>query len=117
MQHAGVGAGGLSPSRRWRRAQNAQQNSADAGQTGEKGLQCLQTANKPDGTPHADWDKLKAQTAGIFNNAAGHGCVFRPRITPRLSKYLRAAVEADPTNLTEVYYLALADLAAGTVGK
>src|SRR5882762_1094248 len=39
---------------------NAQQNLAEAGQAGEKGLQCLQTATKPDGTPAADWDKLKS---------------------------------------------------------
>src|ERR1035438_9246656 len=39
--------------------QNAQQNLAEAGQSGEKGLQCLQTAIKPDGTPDADFQKLK----------------------------------------------------------
>ena len=51
--------------------QSAQQNFQDAGQNGEKGLQCLQTATKPDGTSAADWDKLKSQTAAIFNSAAG----------------------------------------------
>src|SRR5450631_4599013 len=47
--------------------QNAAQNLTDAGTSGEKGLQCLQTATKPDGTPDADWEKLKAQTSVIFN--------------------------------------------------
>src|SRR5208282_2293090 len=51
--------------------QGPQQNLADAGQSGEKGLQCLQTATKPDGTADADFQKLKAQTAVIFNGAAG----------------------------------------------
>src|ERR1700692_2968820 len=51
--------------------QNAPQNFADAGQAGEKGLQCLQTATKPAGTADADWIKLKTQTTSIFNGAAG----------------------------------------------
>src|SRR6202158_890534 len=51
--------------------QNAQQNFAEAGQAGEKGLQCLQTATKPAGTSDADWTKLKTQTTSIFNGAAG----------------------------------------------
>src|SRR6202045_890728 len=33
--------------------QNAQQNLAEAGQSGEKGLQCLQTMTKPEGTSDA----------------------------------------------------------------
>ncbi len=49
----------------------AMQSFADAGQNAEKGLQCLQTATKPQGTADADWDKLKTQTAAIFNGASG----------------------------------------------
>src|SRR5580692_8885397 len=49
----------------------AQQSLAEAGQTAEKGLQCWTTATKPAGTSDADWDKLRVQTTGIFNNAAG----------------------------------------------
>jgi hypothetical protein len=33
----------------------------------------LQTATKPQGTPAADWDKLKSQTTGIFNGRRRHG--------------------------------------------
>ncbi|MFY9646850.1 MAG: hypothetical protein WAK29_16850, partial [Terriglobales bacterium] len=91
---------------------NAAQNLADAGQTGEKGLQCLQTATKPDGTSQPDWDKLKSTTAGIFNDAAGMSA-YTAKDYAKAEKYLRAAVEADPTNLTDVYYLALADLSPG----
>jgi len=50
---------------------NAQQNLTEADQYGEKGLQCLPVAPKPDGTSAADWDKLKTQTKAIFNGAAG----------------------------------------------
>jgi hypothetical protein len=91
---------------------SAQQNLADAGQAGEKGLQCLQTATPPQGMAPADWDKLKQTTAGIFNNAAGMAA-YTAKDYAKAEKYLRAAVEADPTNLTEVYYLGLASLAAG----
>src|SRR3979411_1344652 len=49
--------------------QNAAQNFAEAGQAGEKGLQCLQTAAKPADTTDADWNKLKTQTTNIFNSA------------------------------------------------
>jgi tetratricopeptide (TPR) repeat protein len=93
--------------------QNAQQNFADAGQAGQKGLQCLQTAPKPQGTSDADWDKLKSQTSGIFNGAAGIAA-YQAKDYANAEKYLRAAVGGDPTNLLEVYDLALADLAPGT---
>jgi tetratricopeptide (TPR) repeat protein len=98
--------------------QNPQQNFADAGQAGEKGLQCLQTAVKPDGTSDADWQKLKSQTAGIFNTAAGLAAFQATAAAKgtdysKAEQYLRVAVNADPTNLLDVYDLALADLAAG----
>jgi len=92
--------------------QSSAQNFADAGQYGEKGLACVQTATKPDGTPAADWDKLKAQTTAIFNGAAGLAG-FQAKDYAKAEKYLRAAVEADPANLLDVYDLALAYLAAG----
>jgi hypothetical protein len=72
----------------------------------------VQTATKPDGTPAADWDKLKAQTTAIFNGAAGLAG-FQAKDYAKAEKYLRAAVEADPANLLDVYDLALAYLAAG----
>ena len=95
---------------------NALQSLTEAGQTAEKGLQCWQTATKPDGTSPADWDKLKGQTTGIFNNAAGMSA-YSAKDFAKAEQYLRAAVEADPTNLTEVYYLALAYLAPGAAEK
>jgi tetratricopeptide (TPR) repeat protein len=91
---------------------NAQQNLAEAGQAGEKGLQCLQTATKPDGTPAADWDKLKSTTTGIFNIAAGMSA-YAAKDYAKAERFLRAAVEGDPTNLSAVYYVALAYLMPG----
>ena len=69
--------------------QNPQQNFADAGQAGEKGLQCLQTAPKPDGTPAADWEKLKTQTTAIFNGAAGLGRVSGERLREGAAVFAR----------------------------
>src|SRR5450755_2881774 len=96
--------------------QNPAQNFAEAGQAGEKGLQCLQTAPKPDGTPAADWEKLKAQATSIFNGAAGLGA-YQAKDYAKAEQFLRAAVEQDPTNLLNVYDLALAYLAPGPTEK
>jgi len=92
--------------------QNAQQNFAEAGQAGEKGLQCLQTATKPAGTSDADWTKLKTQTTSIFNGAAGIAG-YNAKDYAKAEKFLRPAVEADPANLLNVYDLALSYLAPG----
>jgi len=94
----------------------AAQNLTDAGQYGEKGLQCEQTAVKPDGTSDADFQKLKTQTAIIFNGAAGMAA-FAAKDYAKAQQYLRASVEGDPTNLRDVYPLALAYLAAGPTEK
>jgi tetratricopeptide (TPR) repeat protein len=92
--------------------QNSLQNFAEAGQAGEKGLQCLQTASKPAGMSDADWEKLKTTTANIFNSAAGIAA-YTAKDYAKAEQYLRPAVEADPTNLLNVYDLALAYLAPG----
>jgi tetratricopeptide (TPR) repeat protein len=92
------------------------QNLAEAGQAGEKGLACLQTAPKPDGTPAADWDKLKSQTAIIFNGAAGMGA-YQAKDYAKAQQFLRASVDAEPANLRDVYPLALAYLTAGPTEK
>ena len=92
--------------------QNAAQNLTEAGQNGEKGLQCVQTATKPEGTTDADFQKLKAQTAGIFNGAAGMAA-YQAKDYAKAQQYLSAAVAADPPDagsLRDVYPLALAYL-------
>jgi tetratricopeptide (TPR) repeat protein len=96
--------------------QNAQQNLTDAGQTGEKGLQCLQTAPKPDGMKDEDFTKLKAQTSIIFNGAAGMNAL-QSKDYAKAQQFLRGSVEGDPTNLRDVYPLALAYLTPGPTEK
>lgn len=95
---------------------NSSQNLTDAGQTGEKGLQCMQTATKPDGTPAAEWDKLKTTAAAIFNNAAGMSA-YQAKDYAKAQQFLLEAVKGDQSNVTEVYYLALAYLAPGPTEK
>jgi len=91
--------------------QNAQQNLADAGQFGEKGLQCEQTATKPDGLSDADFQKLKTQTAVIFNGSAGMASL-QTKDYAKAQQFLRASAEGDPNNLRDIYPLALAYLTA-----
>ena len=91
--------------------QNPQQNLADAAQNGEKGLQCLQTMPKPDGTSQDDFDKLKKQTGVIFNGAVGMNAL-QTKDYAKAQKALKASVEGDPNNLRDVYPLALSYLTA-----
>ncbi len=96
--------------------QNAQQNLTDAGQAGEKGLQCLQTAPKPDGMKDEDFTKLKAQTSIIFNGGAGMNAL-QNKDYAKAQQFLRASVEANPAELRDVYPLALAYLTPGPTEK
>lgn len=95
---------------------SAVQNLTDAGQYGEKGLQCLQTAPKPEGVTDADFQKLKTQTGTIFNSAAGVAA-YQAKNFAKAQEYLRAAVNADPSNLVNVYTLARAYLEPGPTEK
>ena len=97
--------------------QNSQQNFADAGQYAEKGLQCLPTAARPEGTTAEEWEKLKSQTKVIFSGAAGTAALLQAKDYAKAQQYLRAEVEADPNNLVEVYHLALAYLSPGPTEK
>jgi tetratricopeptide (TPR) repeat protein len=90
----------------------AAQALTEAGQDGEKGLQCIQTAPKPEGSTDAEWQKLKTETAGIFNGAAGMAA-YQAKDYVKAQQYLSAAVQADPpdaSSLRDVYPLALAYL-------
>lgn len=97
----------------------AAQNLADAGTFGDKGLQCLQTATKPEGTSDADFQKLKSQVSGIFSGASGIAA-YSAKDYGKAQTNLRAAVEGDApdvTSLRDVYPLALAYLAPGPTEK
>jgi hypothetical protein len=72
-------------------------------------LQALQTAPKPDGTSDADFNKMKTQMSAIFNGTSGMAAL-QAKNYPQAQQRLRAAVQADPNDLRNVYPLALADL-------
>jgi len=88
------------------------QDLAEAAQYGEKGLQALPTAPKPEGMSDADFQKFKTQTSVIFNGAVGFGA-FQNKDYAKAEQYLRAAVNVDPTDVNNIYPLALAYLTAG----
>jgi hypothetical protein len=96
--------------------QNPQQNLTAAAQYGQKGLQALTSAPKPDGMSDADWTKLKDQTSGIFNGAVGLAALQNKDYKSAM-EHLRAAVNQNPNNLTDVYPLALAYYSAGNPPK
>ncbi|MGA9353275.1 MAG: hypothetical protein WBV46_06255 [Terriglobales bacterium] len=90
----------------------AAQSLTEGGQFGEKGLQCVQTVTKPDGTTDADFQKLKSETSGIFNGVAGMAAL-QAKNYDKAQQYLSAAVAADApdaSSLRDVYPLALAYL-------
>jgi len=89
--------------------QDAQKNLADGAQFADRGLQALQTAPKPDGTSDADFTKMKSQMSAIFNGTSGMAAL-QAKNYPVAQQRLRAAVDAEPNDLRNVYPLALADL-------
>jgi tetratricopeptide (TPR) repeat protein len=92
------------------------QDLAEAAQYGEKGLQVLPTWPKPEGMPDADFQKFKGQTTAIFNGAVGMSA-YQNKDYAKAEQYLRAAVEADPTDVNNIYPLALAYLTPGPTEK
>lgn len=96
--------------------QNPQQNLADAAKYGEQGLQALTSAPKPEGMTDENWTKLKSQTANIFNGAVGLNALQNKDYKSAM-EHLRAAVDQNPNNLTDVYPLALAYYSAGNPPK
>src|SRR5215510_3874849 len=75
----------------------------------QTGLQQLPSWQKPQEMPEADFQKLKTQMAQIFNGAAGF-CALQAKTYPQARDYLTAALQIDPTDLQNVYQLAVADL-------
>jgi len=89
--------------------QNPQQNLADLAQYASKGLECAKTAPKPAVLSADDWEKLKKQVTPIFEGGAGFAAL-QNKDYDNAKTHLRAAVEAQPTDLQNVYPLALAYL-------
>src|SRR5712672_304083 len=92
------------------------QDLAEAAQNGEKGLQLLPTAPKPEGVSDADYQKFKTQATAIFNGAVGMSA-YQNKDYAKAEQFLRAAVESDPTDANNIYPLALAYLTPGPTEK
>ncbi len=92
------------------------QDLAEAAQNGEKGLQLLPTAPKPEGVSDADYQKFKTQAGAIFNGAVGMSA-YQNKDYAKAEQFLRAAVQADPTDANNIYPLALAYLTPGPTEK
>jgi len=91
--------------------QGMPQSLSDLTKYSNKGLECTSSGQKPAGMSQDDYDKLKKQTAVIFEGAAGFACL-QNKDTACAQKHLRAAVEAEPNDLQNVYPLAMAYLTA-----
>jgi tetratricopeptide (TPR) repeat protein len=92
-------------------SERAAQKWADAKQHAERGLQALTTMTKPDGVSDADFEKQKANLGAVLDSVAGFSAL-QLKDNATAEKDLRAAVEADPSNVENVYPLALASLTA-----
>jgi tetratricopeptide (TPR) repeat protein len=75
----------------------------------QKGLQTLATWAKPQDTNEQDFEKLKNQMTDIFNGAAGF-CALQTKDYARAKNYYLKAIQVDPSNLQDVYQLAVSDL-------
>lgn len=91
--------------------QNPQQNLSDLTQYSNKGLECMQSGQKPAGISDADYDKLKKQVGLIFNGGAGFAGL-QNKDYAKAQTNLKAAVDAEPNDLQNVYPLAMAYLTA-----
>ncbi|MGO9650425.1 MAG: tetratricopeptide repeat protein [Terriglobales bacterium] len=91
--------------------ERAAQKWADAKTHAERGLQALPTMSKPDGASDADFEKQKGQLAALLESVAGFSAL-QLKDNATAEKDLRAAVEADPSNVENVYPYALACLTA-----
>jgi hypothetical protein len=92
-------------------SERATQKWADAKGHAERGLQALTTMTKPDGVSDADFQKQKTQLGSLLESVAGFSAL-QLKDNATAEKDLRAAVEADPNNVENVYPLALASLTA-----
>ncbi len=89
--------------------QDAQKNLDLAKQYGEKGLQAIQTYQKPEGVSEQDYEKNKQLMGAIFNGAVGLAAL-QAKDYATATKDLKVAADANPTDFSTVYPLALAFL-------
>ncbi len=88
---------------------NSKQELADGKKYGQQGLDCMPKFAKPDGTSDADFQKTKDQMTAIFNAAIGISDLQNKDYAGAVPA-LRKTVDANPTDFSVVYPLALAYL-------
>jgi hypothetical protein len=75
----------------------------------QRGLQVLLHWPKPQALSDADFVKLRDQMSDIFNGACGF-VALQDKDNTAAQKYLAEAVRIDPTNMQDMYQLAIAEL-------
>ncbi|HEY6763376.1 MAG TPA: hypothetical protein VI386_01280 [Candidatus Sulfotelmatobacter sp.] len=88
---------------------NATQLLADAKKYAQQGVDALPKFAKPEGTSDADFQKMKDQMTGIFDAALGIAALQSKDYTTAIQD-LKPAADANPTDFSVVYPLALAYL-------
>jgi len=88
---------------------NALQCSQQARQYGERGLQAVQTYVRPEGMSDKDYETLRTTALIVFNGAAGRGALQAKDYTAA-QKFFGASVQTNPTNLNDVFALAVSYL-------
>jgi tetratricopeptide (TPR) repeat protein len=90
-------------------AGNAAELLNKAGDMGQRGLQQLQTAPKPEGYSDADWGKMKESFKSIFAAAVGTNDLNNKNYQ-QAAPMLLEAVKSNPNDYITVYQLAVAYL-------
>ncbi len=80
-----------------------------AGEYGQRGLQQLQTAPKPEGYADADWAKMKDSFKAIFSAAVGNMQLSQKNYQAAIPN-LQEALKANPNDYITTYQLAVAYL-------
>jgi tetratricopeptide (TPR) repeat protein len=89
-----------------------QDNLSKASQFGQRGLQALQTMQKPDGMSDADFTKLHNETGAIFEGSVGFAALQAKDFATAQKDFRDALGEESQPNIADVYPLATADLEA-----
>ena len=85
------------------------QAAQQARQYGERGLQAIESYQRPEGMTDADFQKLRSTSIIIFNGAAGRGALQNKDFAAA-QKYFGVSVQADPNNLNDLFALTFAFL-------
>src|SRR5579859_333488 len=88
---------------------NAKQLLVDGKKYGQQGLDCMPKFAKPEGTTPEDFKKQTDQMNAIFHAAIGMACL-QDKDNACAATNLRVTVDANPTDFSVVYPLALAYL-------